>query len=574
MFRQESTWLLVVLAISTITSPQANGQATLFVDDDAPAGGDGTSWITAFTHLQDALAVATADDEIRVAEGTYTPDQDEAGNVIAGDRNAMFQLVMDVAIYGGYAGLGTPKPDVRNIVLHTTTLSGDLAGNDTPVTCEQSSPDCDSFGSLCVDGHCIIKQGNAENSFHVVTGRGTDDTALLDGFTITAGNANGIAPDGSNQLDGGGMIGVGNMTVNNCIFSGNSATDFGGGMVIGSTNPTVSNCTFSGNTATGGTEFSGGGGGMASCCGSNPTVSNCTFRNNTATGPGEIGGGGGGVLNHSSSPTMTNCIFRGNNAGTGGGMENLFAGSPSLSNCVFSGNAAKWGGGMMLDENNTTTLTNCVFSGNSAELGGGITIQDGGSTTINNCIFWGDSPEEIFNFDPTVDPPTVRFSNVQGGLPVGTIDDGNNIDSDPLFVDADGTDNIPGTNDDDLRLGPLSPCIDAGDNSAVTVSLDLGGHLRIADDPASPDCPQAPGTCGTPPIVDMGAYEFGSMPCRLADLDDDGDVDLDDFSRFQACFDVTNGLACNPTVTPDLDENGRVDLDDYSVFSLCVTGPD
>lgn len=41
----------------------------------------------------------------------------------------------------------------------------------------------------------------AENSFHVTTGSGTDETAVLDGFTITAGTANGSYPDGS----GGGI---------------------------------------------------------------------------------------------------------------------------------------------------------------------------------------------------------------------------------------------------------------------------------------------------------------------------------------------------------------------------------
>jgi len=69
-------------------------------------------------------------------------------------------------------------------------------------------------------------------------------------------------------------------------------------------------------------------------------------------------------------------------------------------------------------------------------------------------------------------------------------DGGGNIDSDPLFVDADGGDDIVGTGDDNVRLLPCSPCIDAGDNSVVTVGIDLDGNERIVN--------------GT---VDMGAYE-------------------------------------------------------------------
>jgi len=41
---------------------------TIFVDDDASTGGDGTSWATAHKHLQDTLAVAEYGDELWVAE--------------------------------------------------------------------------------------------------------------------------------------------------------------------------------------------------------------------------------------------------------------------------------------------------------------------------------------------------------------------------------------------------------------------------------------------------------------------------------------------------------------------------
>ena len=46
---------------------------------------------------------------------------------------------------------------------------------------------------------------NSDNSYHVVTGSDTDITALLDGFTITAGNANVVGEKGT----GGGMVNAG-----------------------------------------------------------------------------------------------------------------------------------------------------------------------------------------------------------------------------------------------------------------------------------------------------------------------------------------------------------------------------
>jgi hypothetical protein len=81
---------------------------------------------------------------------------------------------------------------------------------------------------------------------------------------------------------------------------------------------------------------------------------------------------------------------------------------------------------------------------------------------------------------------------------------GGNIAGDPLFVDADGADNTPGTADDNLRLQLTSPAIDAGKNAAVPpgVTTDLDGNPRFVDIPSVPNTGS-----GTPPIVDMGAYE-------------------------------------------------------------------
>ena len=72
---------------------------TIYVDDSASQGGDGTSWLTAHKYLQDALAVAESGDEIWVAEGTYKPDQG-AGKTL-GDRASPFVLVNGVGCTEG-----------------------------------------------------------------------------------------------------------------------------------------------------------------------------------------------------------------------------------------------------------------------------------------------------------------------------------------------------------------------------------------------------------------------------------------------------------------------------------------
>lgn len=154
-------------------------------------------------------------------------------------------------------------------------------------------------------------------------------------------------------------------------------------------------------------------------------------------------------------------------------------------------------------------IVECSFYSNSTNgIGGGVFQSATSFTTfaVKNSIFWG-------NFDQsgvtkgaqlTADTATttVNYSCVQGWSEVlsGT----GNFGLDPLFVDADGADNLGGTIDDDLRLGPGSPCIDAADNDSVPdgLVLDVLGLPRFVDDPNVPDT-----GVGTPPIVDMGAHE-------------------------------------------------------------------
>ena len=113
----------VVLAIAS--SAQAGGP--VYVDESATGPvHDGSSWCSAYLDLQQALAVAGAFTEIRVAQGVYQPAP--AG----GSRDAAFAVPSGATLMGSFRGCGTPNPDARDFLLYATVLSGDLDNNDGP----------------------------------------------------------------------------------------------------------------------------------------------------------------------------------------------------------------------------------------------------------------------------------------------------------------------------------------------------------------------------------------------------------------------------------------------------------
>jgi predicted outer membrane repeat protein len=292
-------------------------------------------------------------------------------------------------------------------------------------------------------------------NYHVVQCvSGEDANTVLDGFTITGGNANGSFPDNC----GGGMYNeTAGPTVTNCIFSSNSA-GYGCGMGnYQNSNPIVTDCTFSGNSG-----YIGGG--MYNDQGSKPTVTDCIFLSNTASLHG------GGMHNEHSDPKVTNCIFSGNTASAhGGGMMNNYGSVSYTVNCVFIGNTANgWGGGMC-NASCSPYFINCTFRGNTASSGGAI-YSANSYTNIQNCILWDDGANEIAYSSGTM---SVTYSDVQGGYS-GT----GNINADPCFVDAAGG---------NLRLStPVEP-----------IPFDIAGDSRVMD-----------GDGDLTATVDMGAYEY------------------------------------------------------------------
>ncbi|TEB05938.1 Chitinase A1 precursor [Pelotomaculum schinkii] len=389
----------------SVTVTTAASKQIIYVNCNTTGDNTGACWSNAFTTLQAALDVAQPGDEIWVAAGTYKPTSDYGLGI--GERGKHFQMKNGVGIYGGFAGTESTRSG-RDRTAHPAILSGDIG----------------------VEGDA---SDNCHHVFYHPAGLALNQTAVLDGCTVTGGNANG----------------------------GNSASYTGGGMYnFYNNSPMLTNVTFSGNSAV-------YGGGMSNFNSSSPTLINVTFSGNYASNRS-----GGGMWNDNSSPKLTNVTFSGNSAGIhGGGMSNDHYSSPTLTNVTFSGNHSDYAGGGMENFDSSPTLTNVTFSGNTARNSGGGMYNHNSSPTLSNCILWGNSGAQIY--DGSFSNPTVTYSDIQGGYP------GNgNIDADPLFVG-------PGN----LRLQADSPCINAGTNVpfeaggvAQGVTTDLNGSPRITGD--------------------------------------------------------------------------------------------
>ena len=455
---------VAVMAVTAVVSSTAHADV-LFVDN-CTRPGSGTDGVS-FSSIQAAIDAAADGDEVVVAPCTYFETINFFGKAIS-----------------------LRSSDGPNVTII------DAQGEGVVVTC--------------------------------TSGEGPD--TILDGFTITGGAfSGGMRNEGSSPtvinctfkgntgFNGGGMRnGDSSPTVTNCTFDGNTAASGGGMYSAGNSSPTVTNCLFTGNMAD---PFSGLGGGMANASGGHTTVTDCTFTGNTT---GLFGGGmgninnsndgnvtvtgctftgnlsynsGGGMANLGGSPVVTDCTFTGNTAlSGGGGMLNGGGSSPTVTNCILHGNTASEGGGGMANFGSCPTLINCTITQNfDGPVGGGGIFNDGFNSSVTlvvlNCVLWDNFENQIREVGENSDT-TVLYTNIQSGWPgLG------NIDALPMFVDLDNG---------DLRLQPASPCIDAGDNTAVPqdVVTDLDGNPRFLEIPETPDTGH-----GELPIVDMGAFE-------------------------------------------------------------------
>lgn len=405
----------------------------------ATNGGDGLTWATAFNDLQNALTYPCSQSvtEIWVAAGVYKPTSNTA------DRGASFAMRNGLKIYGGFVG-STPSNPTGETAINQRPAINPI--NDNPGSGQPSSSTLS--GDINNDGTL------AGNSFHVIKNPASlslNNTAELNGFVITGGNASG----GGDERQGGAILNSrSNPTITHCSFLSNEALN--GGAICNdiNSNPTLTNSLFRNNSAV-------NGGAIYNYSNSSPTITHCSFQSNTATGSGSSSGGGA-ILNSSSNPTIGHCSFQNNWAIKGGG---IFSSSSSV------------------------VLINASFLSNTATNQGGATWVEGGSLAVVNCVFWNNGGNNsLFNYHTSASATYSLFDNVTN-------------------IDVSGPGNLttitsPFVSTASVALATCSPAINAGDPTSQTAAT---GPYSVTALPQT-DLAGQPRIFG--PRVDMGAVEF------------------------------------------------------------------
>jgi predicted outer membrane repeat protein len=411
--------------------------------------------------------------------------------------------------------------------------------------------------------------GSVGGSLTVRGGEQWSNTALSRGGAVYIGNAgsSSVIEDCAFRFNdasayGGGAIyvGGGGPTIRDCVFEAN-ASAAGGGAIYNDleAHPLIESCEFTGNFA------ANDGGAILNPLRTGAEITQCTFRRNFTWLHG------GAIRNHSSAHVhILDCLFENNyadrsggaisgshapalverckflaNESDGGGAVSEYHSAARYCNCLFNGNIGRSGAGVYTTAfagDDPLRLTNCTFTAN--QVGAAIGAGRANTAILANCILW-QNPGRTVNSQNAL----LRFCLVDeaGASGVGL------ITGDPQFVDPDGDDNVAGTDDDDLRLMPGSPAINAGNNLSVPAdqSTDLDGNPRFDG-------------C----VVDAGCFEFvgadvGNPP---GDATGDGVVGIDDLTVVLADF----GLS-GPGVAGDVNHDELVNIEDLE-FVLGVFG--
>lgn len=418
---------LFLLAAFLISPALPGAEAVIYVTEQGGTGNNGLSWTSAYNAETFATRLKNADagEEFWVAKGTYraiypdNPNPKESSN--------SFVLNKGVKVYGGFFGNETALSQ-RDWKTNKTILTGELTEGTT-------------YSYHVVDASNINK---------------TNNTAVLNGFTITKGRA-----DGNTLKDkyGGGLYSFnGNIEIWNCTFTDNHAIYAGGALAHETGNITLAYCTFTDNSST--------------------------------------SYGGAGVLVNASDPVIVGCAFSENKSDTGGGLYNAglyeaVTSKPKLTNCTFYANEAINGGALYNSGNSNSVITNCTFSRNSATSEGSGMYSFASDPIIMNSIFWNTGTSEIYNaVSPVIADVTISDSVVNGGFGGGI----RIITADPkLAALADNG-------------GPTLTCAIASDSSAVDKGQPkntvVSGTVVVPDiDQRGVTRPQGSG-------VDIGAYEY------------------------------------------------------------------
>lgn len=222
---------------------------------------------------------------------------------------------------------------------------------------------------------------------------------------------------------------------------------------------------------------------------------NVAFLGNQSEAQGR---GGAALFNEESNVLLYNSVFSGNDSYSddpffnGGAIVNIDRSQVIMINNTVTGNTTLKGGGAMHNNNSDLTIWNSILWNNQS---GTLSGEIAGAT----YSFMGPFSHRV------------GYSIAEEGMPEAFTDEGQNLMLDPMFVDADGPDNMVGTEDDNVRLLNTSPAIDAGDNEILlTDTLGFGNHLNMQQLRSLDFDGNARNKDGGSGrfTIDIGAYEF------------------------------------------------------------------
>ena len=511
-----------------------------YVRADAPIGGDGRSWATAFNSLWLAMnyAVVENDDansfndvsEIWVATGDYSPPTGRS-----------FELGSQVTVYGGFLGteatLGARNADP---LTNGTFLVGNPQNTNEPIVLSTGFR-----GAL--DGFALV-EGLADTTGAALRVVGTRsifrglyfaNNRIREeaGYPITFANQ----PPVHSRRGAGGAVSVfsTDATFEDCTFVGNEAAE-GGAVYVQSARTRFERCSFIGNLCgddyRNGAQPGLGGGALEFNVADNAPQSTldlieCSFVGN-ACAPGIFQGttlfgrDGGALLLRSIAggavpPPRVNierCRFDQNSAGLEGKGGAIMIGGGSyvdvsITGSRFFGNRARRGLAVYGTGDPGLTMSHCTVAGNVFDRSLAVSTDPlqlytlrllglAGGVRIDSCIIaqngvggvdyevreiWAPNANGGFDLRYTC---TEKSDGLFGGPT-------NFFYTNPAFLDLGSG---------DLRLDVSSPCIDRGNNFAdvdhATPGIQVAGPLDLLDQTRRVDH-DGDGSA----TMDMGAYE-------------------------------------------------------------------
>jgi len=320
----------------------------------------------------------------------------------------------------------------------------------------------------------------------------SNDSSIIEYCRLEYGKAN--TGSGDVNLAGGAIYAkVNKLRISNCLFRNNMCyhsdiTQSGGGAIYIEGDPIIEFCEFNENSGVFGGAMLIWGSGL------NPVIRNNYFHHNQGHGTINIGSWSG----NNASPLFINNVIVNNNS-NGHGIVHFSHGTGLavlVNNTIAYNNTSGQGGAVFTNHGVSPLLINTIIYGNKPAQ---IRLEASSGLDFINCLIEGG--EEGFS--------GASFTGIYQ----------NNIDNDPMFVDAVNN---------DFHLLDISPCIGAGADSVeidgawyYAPSADLDGILRPNPAGSNPDIGALESKLGNPFHTDIpggnvsGTWTLSNSPYHI-----------------------------------------------------------